>query len=179
MIPKELDDQTEGKIIERQCTFIRFVTADSCQYKIEYIKKNEFFIREFSFLGVQVVSQHPLLSHYEQPTQDVYISSKVTNAPELAREFSSMVNKEYCGWRKFNECFNSQCSIESLLEGGFGLLYSGPSILAEKVMSKLEDRGITFSTISRQIKPSNIPKVLLLGNNAIVAEDFRGVREKS
>lgn len=179
MIPEELDDKTEGKIIERQSTFIRFVTPESRQYKIDYIEKKEFLVDELSFRGVRVPSEHPLLDHYKQPILDVYISSKVENPAELARELSAMVNKEYYGWRTVNECFNPQCSIESLLDGGYGLLYSGPNILGQKVISKLEENVITFSTKSHQFKATHTPKVLLLGNNVIVAEDFRGGREKS
>ncbi len=179
MIPKELDDQTEGKIIERQSTFIRFVTPQSNQYKIDYIEKKEFLIDELSFCGVRVLSEHPLLEHYKQPTLNIYISSKVEDPSELARGLSAMVNEEYRGWRTVDECFNPQCSIESLLEGGYGLLYSGPSILGQKVITKLEENGIKFSTEIRQFKETHTPKVLLLGNNAIVAEEFRCGREKS
>ena len=179
MIPEELDDKTEGKIIERQSTFIRFVTHESCQYKIDYIEKKEFLVNELSFRGVRVLSEHPLLDHYKQPVLDIYISSKVENSSVLARELSAMVNEEYRGWRTVNECFNPQCSIESLLDGGYGLLYSGPNILGQKVISKLEEYRFTFSTKSHRFKVTHTPKVLLLGNNVIVAENFRGSQEKS
>lgn len=158
---------------------MRFVTSDSCQYKIDYIEKKEFLIDELSFCGVRVVSEHPLLEHYKQPTLVIYISSKVENASDLASELSAMVNEEYCGWRTVGECFNPQCSVESLLDGGYGLLYSGPDRLGQKVISKLEENGVKFSTESRKLKLTHTPKVLLVGNNVIVAGDFRGGREKS
>ena len=179
MIPTELDDQTKGEIIERQSTFVRFVTSDFLQYKIDYIKKNEFLIDELSFRGVQEVTVHPLLAHYEQPILDISISSKAENPSDLAKEFSDMVNSEFGGWRAVNECFNPQCSIESLLAGGYGLLYRGPNVLGKKIISNLEKNGIKFSSGLLKVRPIHTPKVLLLGANAIVAEDFYGRREKS
>ena len=179
MIPAELDDQTKGKIIERQSTFLRFVTPDFLKYKIDYVKKKEFLIDELSFRGVQVVTVHPLLVHYEQPILDIYISSKAENSSDLAKEFSDMVSTEFGGWRTMHECFNPQCSIESILAGGYGLLYRGPNVLGQKVISKLEKNGIKFSSGLLKVGPIHIPKVLLLGANAIVAEDFHGRRDKS
>ena len=179
MIPTELGDQTKGEIIERQSTFVRFVTPDFFQYKIDYINKKEFLIDELSFRGVQVLTVHPLLVHYEQPTLDISISSKAENFSELAKEFSDMVNAEFGGWRTVHECFNPQCSIESILAGGYGILYRGPSVLGQKVISTLEKNGIKFSSGLVKVRPTHIPKVLLLGANAIVAEDFHGSREKS
>ncbi|WP_444895973.1 hypothetical protein [Microbulbifer sp. SSSA005] len=179
MIPKELDDKTEGTIVERQSTFVRFVTAESHQYKINYIRKKEFLFDELVFRGVYVVCSHPLLTHYEEDTLDIYVSSRAENASALANEFSDMTRKEYYGWLTLDECFNSQCDIVSILDDGYGLLYSGPSGLGRKVISRLKECGISFSSQSRKLKSAEIPKVLIMGANIVLAEDFRVERERS
>ena len=57
----ELSNQTSATIVERQSTFVRFVTRDSIEYKVNYIGKLEYLVEELEFSGVSVTDDHPIL----------------------------------------------------------------------------------------------------------------------
>ena len=104
---------------------------------------------------------------------DIYLSSKVESPNEIIEEFEAMVKSEYKGWRSVKECFNSVCSLASLLEGGYGMLYSGPEVLAIKAERALQRNDIKYKSVSHNVQDKLQVKALLMGCNVVVAKEFR------
>jgi len=173
MLPNELSNHTSARILERQSTFVRFVTKNSMEYKVSYVEKLEYLIEELEFVGIVVTEEHPILEHYQQNKFDIFLSSKIVDPHEIVGEFAAMVKSEYEGWRSVKECFNSECSLTSLLEGGYGMLYSGPEILAKKVEHALQRNDIKYKSVPHKVQKKPQMKALLMGANIVVAKDFR------
>ena len=173
MLPNELSKHTSAKILEKQSTFVRFVTKNSIEFKVNYVEKLEYLIEDLEFVGISVTEEHPILEHYQQNKVDIYLSSKLKNPREIIEVFEAMVESEYKGWRGIKECFNSECSITSLLEGGYGILYSGPEVLAEKVERVLQRNDIKYKLVAHKAKDKPQVRALLLGKNIVVAKEFR------
>jgi hypothetical protein len=169
----KLSNQTSATIVERQSTFVRFVTRGSIEYKVSYIEKLEYLIEDLNISGVSVTDDHPILEHYRQNKIDIYISSKVKDPRAIIEEFEEMVRFEFNGWRGVSECFNPDCSLVSLLEGGYGMLYSGPEVLATKVELVLRRHDIEYKLIPHKDKQKPQDKALLMGGNIVVAKDFK------
>lgn len=173
MLPNELNKHTIATILERQSTFVRFVTRESIEFKVNYIEKLEYLMKDLEFVGISVTEEHPILNHYQQNRVDIYLSSKLEEPREIVEVFEAMVKSEYKGWRGVKECFNSKCSLKSLLEGGYGMLYSGPEVLAEKVERILQINDIKYKSVPHKAQDTPEVRALLMGNNLVVAKGFR------
>lgn len=167
-----IDRNIRGQIVERQTTFLRFLTSDGTEYKVTYIGKKEFRIKDLCFRGFSVVEMHPLLEYYQFQHVDVFISSRPATPLRVANEIEMMVKSFSCGWRSSAEFFNPQRKADILLEEGFGLLFSGPVNMANKVTDILELADVTYSIVSHRAVEQQSVKALIFGRNAIVASDF-------
>jgi hypothetical protein len=173
LIPFNLNKNTNGTIEQRQTTFVRFKTSEGQEYKIRFQNKMEFLIEPGIFKGVFFDPKHPLLKHYRDDFLKIYISSKFDKASKLVKELKDLIGQEYNGWREFNQYFNTQYDIEKLIKEGFGLLYDGPSVLGFKVSHTLNQYSVThnFKKYRSHRKPNM--RALVLGENVIVAEEFK------
>lgn len=178
MIPKDLDTSTNGTIEQRQTTFVNIRVSHGHEYKISYQNKREYLIEQGPFEGIYFDPKHPLLRHYRDDFLKIHISSKLDDTFELVIELKELLELEYNGWRAFDEYFNSDYDIGSLIREGFGLLYDGPSGLGFKISGILKRYNIihNFKKYSNYRKPNM--KALVLGKNIIVAEGFKFQRLK-
>ncbi len=173
MIPYNLNKNTNGSIEKRQTTYVRIKTSDGKEYKISYQNKKEYLLEQGSFKGISFDPKHPLLEHYRDDFLNIYISSKLENPDELIIELRNLLENEYKGWRDFSKYFNSQYDISKLIQEGFGLLYDGPATLGFKISNSLKKYNIihNFQKCKNYRKPNM--KVLIIGDNIIVAENFQ------
>ncbi len=173
MIPSNLNKSTNGSVEQRQTTFVKIKISDGREYKISYQNKKEFLIEQGSFKGLFFDQKHPLLKHYCDDFLKIYISSKIEDSVTLVDELKNLLKLEYSGWRDFDEYFNSQYDIVKLIQEGYGLLYDGPAELGFKISNALKRYGVVHNFIkySNYRKPNM--KVLIIGSNIIVAEEFK------
>ncbi len=168
-----LSDKSEGDICQRQTTYLLFIESGSGkQVKIKYKNKKEYLIEQGHFRGVSVLNEHPLLEEYENYNSTIYISSSSSACEAIAIEISEEIKEHYKGWRTVDNYCNTGYGVERIIREGSGLIYEGPPSGAEVVKRVLERHDLSF-TVPRVGKPKGKNyKVLFLGGNFVVAEEF-------
>ncbi len=91
---------------------------------------------------------------------------------EVVVKLLHAVQNELGAWRSPAEYFNGDVELGKLLEGGFGLLFSGPEPLAEAVKCTLSEADVRFTALRRKRQERQV-RALIAGKNFVVAKDFR------
>ena len=159
------------QIKHRQTTYWDVVSPASHQ-RIHFIGKMEFQYVEADAASLEIVEDHPLLREYQSPWESVYISSAPVEPDVFHRYMMNVIEVDLQPWRSSTRYFNQVIDLPSLLAGGFGLLFSGPAALAEKVSQLLAEAKIESTRLPGQ-KARPPMKALILGRNYVIATNFR------
>jgi hypothetical protein len=159
------------QVRKRQSSFWDFESPEHTQ-RVHFIGKLEHHFVSNHADSIEIKDDHPVLLNYQHPWTGIYISAKALNAGELAVELLHAVQSEIGAWRSSTEYFNRDVETRLLLEGGFGLLFTGPEPLAAKVRQALSTAGVGFAALSRT-HPQHQARALVAGKNFVVAKDFR------
>lgn len=169
----ELGETTTGTIDEKQTTFVKFTDSKSGQsFRIEYKDKKEFYIKPGPFTGFSIVDKHPLLDQHEHTYTILYISTSTKEYEVVDSKLSVVLYEHYQGWRGIKNYCNIGYGVEKILKQGSGLLYEGPPSGADVVKNVLTEYDISYSTPIEGKANRKKYKVLFLGSNFIVANDF-------
>jgi len=164
---------TVGNIIKRQTTFLNFIDTHSGQtFKISYKNKCEFNIDDGMFSGLTIMTDHPLLEQHNFTSTNIYISSAFAQSEFIIEHMSSAISSHYKGWRTIEDYCNAEYGISKLLNEGNGLIYNGPPTGAEIIKEILTNFKISHSSTFFGKQNESNYKVLFLGNNYVVAQDF-------
>jgi len=165
--------KTTGFIDEAQTTFVKFTDSKSGQiFRIEYKDKKEFYIKPGPFTGFSIVDKHPLLDQHEHTYTILYISTSTKEYEVVDSKLSVVLYEHYQGWRGIKNYCNIGYGVEKILKQGSGLLYEGPPSGAEVIKNVLKEYDISYSTPYEGKPNGEKYKVLFLGSNFIVANDF-------
>jgi hypothetical protein len=159
------------RIRKRQSTFWDFECPERTQ-RVHFIGKLEHHFVSNHAEHLEITDEHPVLINYRHPWVEIYISSKPRNPGKLAVELLHAIQAELGVWRSPSEYFNRDVKPSALLEGGLGLLFSGPEPLAAKVQQALHEAEISFTALPRKRREQPV-KALIAGRNFVVATDFR------
>ena len=159
------------RIRKRQSTFWDFQSPEHTQ-RVHFIGKLEHHFVSTHAETVEIKDVHPVLMNYQHPWVEIYISTKPKRPGEVAAELLHTVQGELGAWRSPAEYFNQDVEPRVLLEGGFGLLFSGPAPLAAKVRQFLTEAEVRFTALPRK-RQEQQARALIAGKNFVVAKDFR------
>ena len=172
-VMNKFNKDTKGTILERQTTYsIIEEQKNSKSYKISYVSKQEFSIESENFEGIEILDEHPLLEEYEYSFTKLYVSTATKESKLLSDEIHQALKLHYQGWRTDNY-LNTEYNIGNILSEGQGMLYSGPPSGAHVVESILNNHNVSFNALYRGKVKEEKYKVLFLGENYIVAKDFK------
>jgi hypothetical protein len=121
---------------------------------------------------IEITHDHPVLVNYQHPWTEIYISAKPARPGELAVELLRTVQNQLSGCRAPAEYFNRDVAPRQLLEGGYGLLFSGPEPLAAVVRQTLSTAEVRFAALPCK-RVEHQARALVAGKNFVVANDFR------
>ena len=159
------------RVRRRQSSFWDFESPEHTQ-RVHFIGKLEHHYVSNQAETIEIKDEHPVLLNYQHPWIDIYISTKPLKPGELAVELLHAVRSELGGWRAPAEYFNRDVETRLLLEGGFGLLFSGPEPLAATVRQALEAAEVRFTALPRK-RQQQQARALVAGKNFVVAKDFQ------
>lgn len=169
----EFGEKTKGYIDVRQTTYLKFTDSISGQsIRINYQDKREFYVKTGPFTGCLIVDNHPLLDQHEYTDTILYISGASKDYELVDSKIEDALYEHYKGWRGIKNYCNIGYGVEKILKQGSGLLYEGPPSGAEVIKNVLKEYDISYSTPYEGKPNGEKYKVLFLGNNYIVAEDF-------
>jgi hypothetical protein len=159
------------RVRKRQSTFWDFESPEHTQ-RVHFIGKLEHHFVSNYAEDIEITDDHPVLVNYQHPWTEIYIAAKPARPGELAVELLQAVQSQLDGWRAPAEYFNRDVAPRKLLEGGYGLLFSGPEPLAAVVRQTLSAAEVRFTSLPRK-RLEHQARALVAGTNFVVARDFR------
>ncbi|WP_210489411.1 hypothetical protein [Rufibacter aurantiacus] len=181
MTLKELED----KIVEvgvTQTTYVQ-VKTDNKSYKISFINKKEFELKKGTVGELLFYEDHPLLIDFNEILESTYIGSKAEDAELVADEVKKAIEEVTLGWRPWTTFFvnrNAQYGYQIFmnnLKTGSGKILDAPPTITKKVVEVLHKHSIVTSTLDSRHYEIKKSKLLLIGNNYVIAEDFKVVEQ--
>jgi hypothetical protein len=159
------------RVHRRQSTFWDFESPTHTE-RVHFIGKLEHYFVSNRAEYIEITDDHPVLVNYQHPWTEIYISAKPARPGELAVELLQAVQSRLGGWRAPAEYFNRDVAPRQLLEGGYGLLFSGPEPLAALVRQALNSAEVRFTALPCK-RLEHQARALVAGKNFVVAKDFR------
>ncbi|MCR9105421.1 MAG: hypothetical protein NXI15_09035 [Gammaproteobacteria bacterium] len=159
-----------SEITNRQTTFWDLNTPEGGA-RVHFIGKEEFFYQDSQFEILSFHEDHPLLLSYHSPWLNLYISSVVAQPDDLLNEIALAWANDLAGWRSPLD-YMTQTGPKRMLLEGYGQFLSAPETLAQLAKVVLLQFGVTFTLLPGQ-KPRGIKKLMLAGENYVIANDFR------
>lgn len=118
------------------------------------------------FSDMAITNQHPLLFKYILPHSELYFSSAPENPYEILGLLVEAHKKSYQDWRPLSDCVNED--IIEVLQGGFGLLATGPKFIMDAYRFAISDM-LKFNVIESDF--SKEYQLLLMSDGYIICRD--------
>lgn len=178
-------EELKGKIVEvgiTQTTYVQLKT-DTQSYKVSFINKKEFDLKKGTVGELKYYEEHPLLIDFNEILESTYIGSKAEDAELVADEVKNAIEEVTLGWRPWTTYFvnrNAQYGYQIFmnnLKTGNGKILDSPPTITKKVVEVLSKHSIKTSTVDSRPYEIKKSKLLLIGNNYVIAEDFKVVEQ--
>lgn len=170
-------------VMVAQTTFA-VLTMPGQQYRVDYLEKEEAYLKPGMRGRFASYSEHPLLLNYNSRLVEVYINSRPQNSQQLFIELRERIQNVFQHWRDWRcvlldkgEAGENQLR-KNLLDGS-GLLLRAPAIVAKAVMDACAEHGVlTYVLGDIENPPQVIPpfNLLLIGEGYVIAQDFSFVK---
>lgn len=160
-----------GTIVRRQTTYWEVRTASAAVYRIHFREKMEVGFTTAAYASAEIVSIHPLLVQYDEPSRSLYFSGTPFNPRIVAENLDRLIREASADWRNLSDYAGGIDAVERRLRTGHGMLMGGPESVCGSVARALEAAGVGASVLGVAApRPGN--RVLLLGRNYVVATAF-------
>ena len=146
------------------------------KFRVHFHGKRNFSLGKGKFSSFQLFEKHPLLLRYAEPLVSVHLASLVSDRQKFREELDLVANN-YGNWRSVEDF----CSPPSdfTLEKPYGILMEAPLSYAEAVVEAAEKIGVDlFIRNYRKSRDENMPRILVLDEWFVIADDFRVERVK-
>jgi hypothetical protein len=139
-------------------------------FRVDYVNKREWSLDVEQFNGFQILETHPLLEHYNQEWMTIYLAGSADDPYRMISRIQETLLDHFKSWR--GDCSYRYDYLVEVLSSGWGILYEGPSEAVSLVVDILDSEMIGHSCLNSRRPPSEA-KLLLMGRNYVVADDFR------
>jgi len=173
-----------GEILKTQTTYfdaLCFFQSEPLlpqeDFRIHFRGKRNFSLGKGKFFSFQLFEKHPLLLRYAEPLVSVHLASLVSDRQKFREELDLIAKKFYGSWQSVEDF----CSPPSdwMLEKPYGILMEAPLSYAEAVVEAAERSGVDlFIRNYHKSRDENMPRVLVLDEWFVIADDFRVERVK-
>ncbi len=165
-----------GEILVAQTTFVEidcYEGEGSSRLRIHYKGKQEADVKPAHFEGLQILDEHPLLIQYIEPSETIYLSSRVEEKQKFISLLEDAAQRHFHGWRTVYSYVNPGFTrrLDELLNEGFGILMDAPKSFADQVLSIAELVGVELHTRSGLL-PDKKMQLLLMNEHFVIAEGF-------
>lgn len=178
-------EELKGKIVEvgiTQTTYVQ-LKVDGLSYKVSYLNKKEFILKRGTVGELQFYEDHPLLIAFNEILESTYIGSKADDVELVANEVKKAIEEATLGWHHWtiylvnrNAQYGYQIFISNLMTGS-GKILDAPPTITKKVVEVLRKHSIDTSTLKSRHYEIRKNKLLLIGTNYVIAEDFKVVNQ--
>lgn len=173
-------EELSGKlavIVGYQTTYVIIKVGDQ-KFRVNFFCKQEFLLRKGGTGQLHCLTDHPLLKDYNEQSVSIFINSKPKQFAKLNFDIQKSFNESMQGWRNWKgyvSNVSSGLSFETYtnnLHSGSGLVFDGPSSVAEKVIEVYEKYNVLTKSFTTPPKQKQF-KLLLIGSNYVIADEFK------
>jgi hypothetical protein len=164
-----------GTVISSQATYV-VMAINGRNIRFDFIGKVEFRLEKDTSGICSILSEHPILIDHNEPWSETYINS-IPSDPEIfikdIREGITNITGGWRDWKKYvtkGTLFTFSNFRRNVLAGN-GLLSHAPTSVMKVIVECCELHKVATYTFDGTYKPS-VKKLLLVGQNFVVAEDF-------
>jgi hypothetical protein len=178
------ESDATGEILKTQTTYFDAVCYSQSEshlsqdnFRVHFRSKRYFSLGRGKFFSFRLFEKHPLLLRYAEPLVSVHLASLVSDRQMFCEELDLVANKIYGSWRSVEDF----CSPPSdwTLEKPYGILMEAPLSYAEAVVEAAERIGVDlFIRNYHKKRDENMPRVFVLDDWFVIADDFRVERIK-
>ena len=174
---EELINQTV-KIVETQTTFL-ILEFNNDFYRIDFDDKTEFYLKKGTLGKLNIETDNPLLTNYQENFVITYINSAFENPEKMLCELKEIINNETQNSRNWKSYFENTAInfsleiIKNNIKNGRGKLCEAPISISKKIVEYCNSLNIktkTFDEKNFEIKPY---KILIVENNYVIAMNFK------
>jgi hypothetical protein len=159
------------RIVRRQTTYWD-LAGDGRSLRVHFLDKQEYCFVQAEVPSFEITDDHPLLIPHKDPWQSVYISASLQQPEAFHHSLLAVLNAELSPWRRAETYFNRQADPISILRDGYGLLFEGPSPLAEILSSWLTEYHVASKSFT-SLKSRGPMRAFVAGRNYVIAREFR------
>lgn len=165
-----------GEVRVAQTTFLELDCNKGegmSRLRIHYKGKQEANVKPTLFERLQFLDEHPLLIQYTEPSETIYLSSRVNDKQKFISLLEEAARKHFNGWRTVYSYVNPGFTqrLDEFLDGGFGILMDAPKSFTDRVLSIAELAGVDLH-IRSGTAPCSKMQLLLMDEHFVIAEDF-------
>lgn len=167
-------------VMVAQTTFA-VLTMPGQQYRVDYVGKEEAYLKPGMRGEFSHCLEHPLLLGYNSRSATVYINSRPQDPEGLFTEIREQIQVSFHGWRDWRcvlfgkGAFSENRLRKNLLDGSGMLLEDAPVTIANAVITACADYGAsTYCIGGIDDTPLANPAfhLLLIGKGYVIAKDF-------
>ncbi|AMR25975.1 hypothetical protein A0257_01910 [Hymenobacter psoromatis] len=171
-------------VMVAQTTFAVLIMPGQ-QYRIDYIEKEEAYLKPGMRGEFSHCLEHPLLLGYNSRSATVYINSRPQDPEGLFIEIREQIQASFHGWRDWRYVLfgkrepGEKLLRKNILDGSGMLLETAPVIVAKAIIAACAKYGASAYCIGGiDDLPSVTPAfhLLLIGKGYVIAKDFRFVK---
>ena len=166
-----------GEILIAQTTFVEIVcnrNDGQSRFRIHYKGKREVNVKPGHFKSLQTTNDHPLLLQYLEPSETIYLSSRVHDKRQFTSLLEDAAREHFEGWRSLYAYINPEFTnrLDEFLDGGFGILMEAPISFSARVLSIAQSVGINLHSRPGKARVMRL-QLLLMDEYFTIAESFR------
>jgi len=171
-IPDWLAAGTRIEIQTRQATFWDLSVGPSSPIcRVHFRGKVEFDHATDLASRIALHSSHPLLTEYEEPRDQVFVSSSASAPVATLTALHELCDEHFAGWRHLARYLNNQFPPARVLRDGYGLLLTGPRTFLSAASALLATHSIETQT-HRGTGGRRSLLTLEIGRSFVIAEHF-------
>jgi hypothetical protein len=122
--------------------------------------------------ALELTEEHPVLLEHKGPQGALFFSSAPARPDEVFYKVHETLRTEFAGWREPSQFLNGDPAVfRAFLEGGYGLLASGPVVVLEKLEASLQT--LLQVNVVETYRVKQQWKALVLGAHWVICSDVR------
>lgn len=166
-----------GVIVKLQTTFLEIVLDEPSEHRgkrlrIRYLDKADYNLQRGKIDSLSISSDHPLAIEFTQPHNTMFFNSMPQDPKAFLEDLSLAADQTFQGWRSIERFLNGMPDPVKLVTKGSGLLLTGPKVLTREIEKVAQKHGVHLTVLAGKEPETIGVKVLLMGGNYIVAQDF-------
>ncbi len=160
-----------------QATFL-VLKVENQLFQFDFWDKKAFKLKKGTFETLYYWDNHPLLMDYNENWLTTYLNSKPEQVDDFINDFKNVIDEMTQGWRQWTHYIENKhihFTVDTFVNNvkqGHGVLLNAPFSITQKVLTVCAKHHAATKTFGKEFQSDDF-KLLLIGNNYVIAKAFR------